>query len=294
MGAVQKLIVVLGPTASGKTALGLQLARAFKGEIISADSRQVYRGMDIGTAKERDTGAVRQHLVDILDPDEPFSVAEWKRLALRAAEDIIARGHLPIVVGGTGLYIQSLVDNLDIPSITANQTLRASLAEKSDAELLGLLRRLDPSMLRTIDARNRRRVIRALEVMILTGETWTGKRAHGKPFFDVLQIGIDLPRRELYARIDERVRRQIDSGLVDEVRHLLKKYPSMLPSLSAIGYREIVCSLSGEITLPEAIARIQFATHAYVRRQLTWFRKDKRIKWVKTPEEAENLILTFF
>lgn len=291
--SLPKLVVILGPTASGKTALGIRLARLFSGEIISADSRQVYRGMDIGTAKVRDSGGVPHHLIDVVDPDQPFTVADWKRLALAAADDIARRGKLPVVVGGTGLYIQSIVDNSDIPAVPPNVTLRKSLETKSDRELLLLAKKFDPTFVGSQDARNRRRVVRALEVAILTGEAFTTQRRKGPPLFDVLEIGLAVPRRDLYAAIDARVAQQIDEGLIDEVRHLLKKYPATLPSMSAIGYREIVAYLNGDLTLEQAIERIQFATHAYVRRQMTWFRRDRRIQWVAANEDAASLVAKF-
>lgn len=290
---MQKLIVILGPTASGKTALGIALAKRFGGEVVSADSRQVYRGMDIGTAKPRDTEDVPHHLIDVATPDEPFSVADWKRLALGAMDDIVRRGRVPIVVGGTGLYIQSVVDNIEIPAVPANQTLRTSLETKSDDDLIRLLRTLDPEHARRVDKKNRRRVIRALEVAILTGESFSSARRAGPPLFDVLQIGQDAPRAELYRNIDARVLHQIEEGFVDEVRRLLNNYDSVLPSFSAIGYREIGQYLRGEMTLADAIRRIQFATHAYARRQMTWFRRDKRIHWVRTSREAESLVANF-
>lgn len=290
---MQKLIVLLGPTASGKTALGIALAQRFGGEVVSADSRQVYIGMDIGTAKPRTTEGVLHHLFDVVDPAMPFSVVDWKRLALEAIGDISRRGRLPLVVGGTGLYIQSIVDNIEIPAVSPNQTLRMSLETKSDDDLIRLLRTLDPDHARRVDKKNRRRVIRALEVAILTGESFSSAQRTGPPLFDALQIGLDVPRAELYRNIDARVLHQIEEGLVDEVRRLLNEYDPALPSLSAIGYREIGQYLCGELTLADAIRRIQFATHAYARRQMTWFRRDKRIHWIKTLVEAELLVADF-
>lgn len=289
-----KIVVIVGPTASGKTAVGIRIAKKFNGEVISADSRQVFRGMDIGTAKVRDTEGIPHHLIDAVDPDQPFTVVDWKRLAEAAADDIIQRGKLPVVVGGTGLYIQALVDNVIVPEVAPSDNLRKTLAEKSDAELLQMLRRFDPDFAGRADAKNRRRVIRALEVAIMTGEPFTKLRRKGESRYEFLQIGLDLPRRELYAAIDERVRRQIDEGFVDEVRRLLRTYDARLPAFSAIGYREVVRYLDGETTLTQAIERIQFATHAYARRQLTWFRRDLRIHWVASAAEAEKLVTDFF
>lgn len=288
-----KIVVVLGPTASGKTAVGIRIAKKFNGEVISADSRQVYRGMDIGTAKVRDTEGVPHHLIDVVDPDEPFTVVDWKRLVEKAIDEIVSRGKLPIVVGGTGLYIQALVDNIEAPEVPPQAKLRQSLDEKSDTDLLKLLRRFDPDFVDRVDASNRRRVIRALEVTIMTGEPMNKLQRKGPARYDALLIGLDVPRRDLYAAIDERVRLQMDDGLVDEVRRLLRKYDARLPAFSAIGYREVVRYLDGEMTLPEAMERIQFATHAYARRQLTWFRRDPRIRWVWTTDEAVILVTQF-
>lgn len=289
-----KLLVVLGPTASGKTALGIRIAKKFGGEVISADSRQVYRGMDIGTAKSKHVvDGVRHHLIDVVDPDAAFSVAEWKRMAVAAAKDIIERGHIPIVVGGTGLYIQAIVDNVEPPNIAPNPTLRATLEKKSLSELVTMLKRYDPDAAKRIDIKNSRRVIRALEVAIMTGQPFHSQQKKGKPLFEALQIGIDVPRDELYRRIDERVDEQIKQGLVDEVRRLVDRYAPDIPSLTAIGYRQIVAHLQGKMTLAQAIERIKFDTHAYARRQMTWFRKDKRIQWISKPSEAERCVEVF-
>ena len=308
-----KIIVVLGPTASGKTALGIRLAKKYGGEVVSADSRQVYRGMDIGTAKppsdEEEKGKKRggkgeekririvdgvpHYLIDVVDPDEPFSVADWKQMALEATRGIIRRGHLPIVVGGTGLYIQSVVDNIEPPRIAANPTLRATLESKSLPELQRMLKRYDPDAAKRIDIKNPRRIIRALEVAIMTGQPFLSQRKKGKPLFDVLEIGINVSRSGLYRRIDERVDEQIRAGLVEEVRGLVARYGPDLSALTAIGYRQIILHLNEKMTLDRAVERIKFDTHAYARRQMTWFRRDKRIRWIHNSEEAEPLAVEF-
>ncbi|OGL79815.1 tRNA (adenosine(37)-N6)-dimethylallyltransferase MiaA [Candidatus Uhrbacteria bacterium RIFCSPHIGHO2_12_FULL_57_11] len=297
----QKLIVVIGPTASGKTALGIRLAKKYGGEVVSADSRQVYRGMDIGTAKpvcgvqrgRCSVEGVRHHLIDVVDPDEQFSVADWKQMALEATRGIIRRGHLPIVVGGTGLYIQSVVDNIEPPRIAANPTLRATLESKSLPELQRMLKRYDPDAAKRIDIKNPRRIIRALEVAIMTGQPFLSQRKKGKPLFDVLEIGINVSRSGLYRRIDERVDEQIRAGLVEEVRGLVARYGPDLSALTAIGYRQIILHLNEKMTLDRAVERIKFDTHAYARRQMTWFRRDKRIRWIHNSEEAEPLAVEF-
>lgn len=281
-----KIVVIVGPTASGKTALGISLAKKFNGEIISADSRTVYRGMDIGTAKPTHP----HHLIDVVDPDEEFTVVDWKKMAEEAIEDIVRRGKVPIVVGGTGLYVQALVDNLQIPAIQGVKRLRENFEKKSLDELVRLLRATDPTAVREIDLKNKRRVIRALEVATFTGESFWGQRKKGAQKYDALILGIDVPRAELYRRIDERVDEQIRAGFVEEVQQLLKKYSSDLSSMSGIGYGELTSYLQKKTTLPEAAQRIKFRTHAYARRQMTWFRRDARIHWIKKIDEAQALV----
>ncbi len=294
-----KLVAVVGPTASGKTALAVRLALAFGGELVSADSRQVYRGMDIGTGKERDplpgpggvptVLGVPQHLIDIIDPDASFTVADWQERAFAAIAAIRERGRVPILVGGTGLYIRAVVDALEIPRVPPDAALRRRLERKTAAELLWELRDLDPERAETIDRRNKRRLIRALEVARAApageGKAW--------PRLRTLQLGIDLPREELYRRIDVRVDEQVARGLFAEVRRLVGRYGTGPPALSGIGYREIIAHLDGALTEAEAVQRIKWDSHAYARRQLTWFRKDTRILWLRDPDEALPLVRTF-
>lgn len=296
-----KIIVILGSTASGKTDLGLKLAKKFNGEVVSADSRQVYKKMDIGTAKpqgvwEKINGNkvyvvdnVPHHLVDIVDPGENFTVADYKKMATEKINDILSKGKLPIIVGGTGLYIWTLLDNLDIPKIKPSQRLRKGLEKKSLPELVAFLIKLDPETARRIDLHNPRRVLRALEVFILSGESLARQRTKSAPLFNALQIGIDLPRAELYKRIDARIDQQIKNGLVEETKKLVKqKYDWSLPSMSGIGYKQIGFYLSrlggdlrGEAALDEAIAILKRDTRRYAKRQMTWFKRDKKINWLK-------------
>lgn len=321
---LQPLIVILGPTASGKSELALKLAKKFKGEIISADSRQIFKKMDIGTAKltlnskqqtlnytppnlpykGRDKkknflilpllGGVRggkpkpilingipHHLIDIIKPDENFSVAEYKELAIKIIRDIQSRGKIPILVGGTGLYISSIINNINIPQVKPNLKLRKKLEKTAPVALLKQLKKLDPVTFNTIDHKNIRRIIRALEVTISTGKPFSAQREKGAPLFDCLQIGLDAPREKLYKKIDQRVEKMINQGLVKETKKLAKKYSWRLPSMSGIGYKETGMYLRGEITLEKAAELIKFATHAYARRQITWFGRDKRIRWIK-------------
>lgn len=294
--AADKIIAVVGPTASGKTALAVRLALTFNGELVSADSRQVYREMDIGTGKERDPLpgpdgvpmilGVPQHLIDVVRPDEAFSLADWQKRAFAVVADILARGKLPIVVGGTGLYVKAVVDALDLPDAPPDNGLRRRLARKTTAELLWELRDLDPKKAKMIDRHNKRRLIRAIEIA-RAGAHLSTRLGTGWPHYDVLQIGITMPRQELYRRIDARVDEQISRGLEDEVRGLEKRYGKKHPALSGIGYRELIDAVG------DPIQRIKFDTHAYARRQMTWFRRDARIRWVTDQEEAMALSRAF-
>ena len=290
-----KLIVILGPTASGKTGLSLKLAKKFKGEIVNADSRQIYQGMNVGTGKVIDKKGVEHYLLDVLKPDEEFTLADYKKKALAAIKDILKRGKVPFLVGGTGLYIQSIVDNLEIPAVPPNKKLRAQFEKEikkpgAIAKWYKKLLKLDPGAAEAVDANNPRRIIRALEVCLATGKQFSKLREKGEPLFDVLQIGINVPRQKLYENIDRRVEKMIKDGLVNETKKLLKKYNPNLPSMSGIGYKEIGEYLLGKQDLVEAAQKIKYRTHAYARRQMTWFRRDKRIKWIKNYKEIEEKI----
>ncbi len=282
------LVVIVGPTAAGKTALSIELAAATGGEIISADSRQIYRGMDIGTAKvtAAERGRVPHHLLDVVMPDQVLSLAEYQALAYAAIADIHARGRLPLLVGGTGQYIQAVVEGWSIPAVAPQPELRVELEAKAAAEgveaLHGWLAALDPAAAARIDHRNVRRVIRALEVCLVTGKPITELQRKNPPSFDILQIGVTRPRPELYARIDARVDQMMAAGLVDEVRRLDDAgYAWELPALTGLGYRQIGEYLRAEVTLDEAIARIKKGTRRFVQQQYNWFRlADPAIHWV--------------
>jgi tRNA dimethylallyltransferase len=301
-----KLIVLLGPTASGKSGWGLELAKKYRGEIISADSRQIYQKMTIGTAKTpgewRWNGLRRtymvdnipHYLVDFLNPSKVFSAAEFRDNALKYIKIINKNGHVPIVVGGTGLYISSLVDNFTIPSIAANASLRKSLEEKSALELTELLEKIDPASVAKIDTKNKRRLIRALEVCIMSGEPFSAQQKKGAPLFDILQIGITTPRELLYERINKRVDEMMEAGLVDEISRLLKQnYSWQLPSMQGIGYRQFKDYFAGLISLEQVVEILKRDTRHYARKQMTWFRRDQRIQWCASYAEAEKLITIF-
>ncbi len=294
---MDKLIVILGPTASGKTGLSIKLAKRFNGEVVSADSRQIYRGMDIGTAKPLDLEGVNHWMLDIKNPNELYAVAEYKKDAVAAIEDIISKGKTPILAGGTGLYIKAVVDNLDIPKVEADPVLRQKI--EKDLEKYGIdyvfkkLIKLDPEAAYIIDPKNPRRIIRALEVTLLTKKPFSAQRKLGCPLFNVLEIGIDTPKEELKKRIEKRVDQMIGAGLVEEVKSLINKYGKNQQAFDAIGYREIINFLDNKITLEEALEEIKIDTWHYARRQMTWFRKDKRICWIKSPTKAEKLVKKF-
>lgn len=307
MKKLPKIIIVGGATASGKTDLGVFLARQFKGEVISADSRQIYKEMDVGTAKPEGewmvdeqkrryllVEGVRHYGLDLVRPDQVFSLAEFKEYALAVIGEILERGHLPILVGGTGLYLRAITDNLDIPHVAPDLALRAELEKKSLSELGEMLKQLDPVGYEKIDLKNQRRLVRALEVCLAGEGSFSSRRQKGEVLFDVLYLGLDVPRTMLYQRIDSRVDKQMASGLIEETKKLLARgYAPELPSMSGIGYKEISDYLAGKIDLAKATKLIKFRVHDYARRQLTWFRKEKSIKWVKDVAEAERLVKSF-
>ena len=284
MTNLPKLVVVAGPTTSGKSSLGLTLAQTFHGEIVSADSRQVYRGLDLGAAKVTPTerALVPHHLLDVVDPRETYTVARFQQEASAAIDAILARQRQPLLVGGSPHYIQAVVDHLDIPAIEPQPELRAQLEARPLAELLAELEQLDPRCAATIDRQNPRRVIRALEVCLMTGQPFSEQRRVADPLYNCLLLAIGWPRQELYARIDARVDERMEQGMVAEVRALLAEGLSH-ERLEAFGleYRFISRLLRGDFPgEAEMVERLKFAIHDFTRRQLTWFRKDQRLTWI--------------
>lgn len=281
-----QLIVITGPTAVGKTALSIELCTRFDGEVVSADSRQIYRHMDIGTAKPSpaERAQAPHHLFDLRQPDEVLSLAEYQTLAYAAIDEIHGRGKVPFLVGGTALYLNAVVKGLKIPDVPPNPALRAELEAFASAEgheaLFARLQRLDPQTAAQIDGRNVRRVVRALEIILETGQPKSKLEGEESPPYRILQIGLDMPREQLYARIDARVEEMIAAGLIVETQRLLAAgYPPHLPALTSLGYREIGAYLRGELDLPSAIARIQVETHRFVRHQYSWFRRMDDLEW---------------
>ncbi len=308
MSKLPSLIAIVGPTASGKTGLALALAKRFDGALINADSRQLYRGMDIATNKfgeeiviQKTVGeetvyfidGVPAHLLDLIAPDQSFSLAQYKALAVKKIQEVQAEGYFPILVGGTGLYVSAVVDNLDIPLAPPDPGLRARLEKESSSDLFAQLVKVDPPSAASIGPGNKRKLIRALEVYRTCGQPFSSLRKKGEPLFDILQLGIHTERDELYRKIDQRVEKMVKSGLIEETERLLRDYAPSLPSMSAVGYREIGYFLRSEMELGDAVQQIKFHTHQYARRQLTWFKRDQRIHWVKDYTEAEKLVSDF-
>jgi tRNA dimethylallyltransferase len=294
-----KLITIVGPTASGKTSLGIELAKKFNGEIVSADSRQIYRGMNIGTAKatKKEQKKIKHYLIDIKNPNQNYNVANFKKDAILAIKKIIKKGKLPFLVGGTGLYINAVTENLNIPKIKPNKKLRKEL--ENELKQFGInylfqkLVKLDPEAQYIVDPKNPRRIIRALEITILSSVPFSKQRNKGEKLFDVLKIGINLPKEILYQKIDKRVDLMIKQGLINEVKKLIKKYGMHCQSFDAIGYREIIDYLNNKIKKEQAILEIKKNTKLFAKRQITWFKKDKEIHWIQSQKEAEELIKKF-
>lgn len=297
----EPLLVIMGPTAVGKTRLALGLARRLSGEIISADSAQVYRYMDIGTDKPdaATLAAIPHHLVSIRDPDEEFSVADFQRLAQAAIADIAARGRIPIMAGGTGLYIRAVVRGYVFPAGGRDPDLRRRLqAEAEEAGAAALHRRLatlDPEAAARIDARNVRRVVRALEVVLRTGvpiSRWQVLTAGTGPY-DALLIGLTRDRDDLYRRIEARVEDQLQRGLVEEVRRLVDRgYHPGLPAMQALGYKEVAAHLTGAYPYEEMVRVLKRNTRRYAKRQWTWFRRESGVIWFNLSEEDEEAVIT--
>ena len=302
----EKLIVISGPTASGKTELAIKLCEAFNGEIISADSRQIYKEMNIATAKvigekEMIDGEpvviyknIPHYLIDIIHPDEEYHLAKFQKDVYRIADKIIARGKTPFLVGGTGLYIQSIVDNFDLPVGEPNLELRAQLEKKlEDSGLIFLSKELEtefPNLANSVNLENPRHVLRAVEIGKQFGDITKEKKA---PLYEILQLAITIDREELYNRINTRVDKMLELGVLEETKQLMEKYDTKLSSMTGIGYRQLIMYIKGETSLEEAIELFKRDTRRYAKRQLTWFRRDERIIWVEGIEDASLKIRKF-
>jgi tRNA dimethylallyltransferase len=294
------LVAIVGPTASGKTGLALALAERLAGtlgaEVVSADSRAIYRLMEIATAKATTEERARlpHHLLDLVWPDESFTLAQYQAAATAAIADVARRGKLPMLVGGTGLYVRAVVDGLAIPEVPPSAELRAELeaiaASEGAAALYQRLVALDPVAAARMDPSNVRRLVRALEVCLVTGRPFSSLQGRRATLYRPLLLGLNMERAALYARADARIEGMLAAGLVEETQMLVSRgYGWGLPSMSSLGYREIGAYLRGELSLAEAVERFKLATHKYIRRQLTWFRPDARITWLDAALPSDTL-----
>ena len=292
------LILIVGPTAIGKTEIAIQLAERLNGEIVSADSRLFYRGMDVGTAKpsREERARVPHHLIDIANPDEILSLAVFQQKAHEAIADIHTRNKLPFLVGGTGQYVRAVTEGWTPPEVKPDERLRNELISQKDEKgiywLYEKLRSLDPVAAEKIDARNFRRTIRALEVIMTTGRKFSEQRGQSDSPYQLVTIGLTRPRVDLYARVDARIDAMFASGFLDEVKSLLERgYSPTLPTMSAIGYRECIGVLEGKINVEEAKQVIRHMTRVFVRRQANWFKEsDPNILWFKVEDGVAGRI----
>jgi len=288
-----KIIVILGPTASGKSELAIKIARRFNAEIISADSRQVYKGLDIGSGKvtKKEMMDIPHHLLDVASPKQIFTVAQYQKLAKKALQKILKKGKLPIICGGTGFYIDALIYDYQLPEVPPDKKMRKKLEGLELTELLKILRRIDPERFKTIDRKNKRRLIRAIEIAETIGKTPKLKK-HSS--YNVLKIGIKKPPKELKKLIEERLKKRLKQRLIKEVKNLRRQGLNW-QRLDDLGleYRYVSRYLAGLINKKEMIDSILKESWQYVKRQMTWFKKDKEIYWVKNIQKAINLAKEF-
>lgn len=286
------IIVLTGPTASGKTSLSLDLAKEFHGETICADSMTVYKGMDIGTDKPMEFNGIPHHLLNILNPDEEFNVAIFKDSAEKIIKEIHEQGNIPFLVGGSTMYIDALVYNYNIPHTKPNLKLRKELEQKSNEELLNQLIKLDPEAEVSVDRNNKRRLVRALEVCLQTGEPFTKQRKKQDLPENVLYLAINSDREELYEKINSRVDEMMAEGFLNEVKKLHKRY-DLNTAMQATGYRQLVQYIKGEISLEEAVGKTKQSHRNYAKRQLTWLNRNKDVIWIENNKEAKHKINEF-
>jgi len=289
-----KLVVIVGPNASGKSDLAVKLAKKFNGEVVSADSRQVYKGMDIGTGKitKEEMQGVPHYLLDIASPKRRFSVAQYQKKAIEAIKKIQRKGKLPILCGGTGFYVQAVVDGLVFPKVKPDWRFRKKLEQKSARELYKYLKKLDPERAKTIEKDNKRRLIRAIEIVLKTGKPVP--KLQKQKLFDVLMIGIKRDKKELKERIRKRLLKRLKQGMIEEVKKL-KESGLSWKRLEEFGleYRYIAYYLQGKLSWKEMVEQLQKAIEDFAKRQMTWFKRDKRIHWIKNFKEAKKLTREF-
>lgn len=291
-----KVIVICGPTASGKTALGIEVAKKCGGEIVSADSMQIYEKMDIGTAKPtlEEREGIPHHLLDFVSPDRRYSVADYKRDAKKVIREIIAKGKIPIVVGGTGLYIDSLIYEIEYPEIEFDENYRNDLEDRVKKEGLEILyeeaKKIDPEAIEKISSKDQKRILRILEIYHATGKNKTEqeKESRKEPEFDYKVYAIDWDRQKLYDRINLRVNLMIEQGLIEEVKMIYQEYKHFPTAMQGLGYKEVVEYLENFLTKEEMIEKIKQETRRYAKRQLTWFRKNKQTIWLDGMQDRQN------
>lgn len=295
-----KVIVIVGPTASGKTALSIELAKKINGEIVSCDSMQIYKDMNIGSAKPtiEEMQGIKHYLIDVVNPNERFSVAEYKRQAEKAIENIIAKRKIPIIVGGTGLYADSLIYGIDYPETKFDEGYRKNLEKIAETKeglsaLYNQAKIIDEEASKRISENDKKRIIRILEIYHQTGKTKTEQEAESRKKdvkYDYRVFAINMDRSLLYDRINKRVDIMIKNGLIEEVDNLLKKYKDFPTAMQGLGYKEVVNFFNGELTKEEMIEKIKQETRRYAKRQLTWFRKNKETIWIDGQEDIKNNI----
>ncbi len=296
----QKVIVICGPTASGKTKLSIEIAKKINGEIVSADSMQIYKEMDIGTAKPtiEEMQGIKHYLLDFVSPDKRYSVAEYKKDAINAIDEIVEKNKVPIVVGGTGLYINSLIYGIEYPEIEIDIKYRNELEKTADEpdglrKLYEMAEKIDEEAIKNISPNDKKRICRVLEIYHSTGKTKTQQEIESRkngPKYDYLIYGLNMDRDKLYDRINKRVDIMIQDGLIEEVKKVASKYKEFPTAMQGLGYKEVLEYLNGDTTKEEMIEKIKMETRRYAKRQLTWFRRYETIKWIDALGDIQNNI----
>lgn len=297
---MEKVIVICGPTASGKTSLSIELAKKVKGEIVSADSMQIYQEMNIGTAKptREEKQGIKHYLLDFVSPEQRYSVADYKKDAKRAIKEILAKGKIPIVVGGTGLYIDSLIYEIEYPAIEFDETYRIKLEQRVKEQGLEVLyqeaKKIDPIAIQKISPNDEKRILRILEIYHATGKTKTEQEIESRknpPQYDYQVYALKWDREILYERINKRVDQMIEQGLIEEVKEILKNHEKFPTAMQGLGYKEVVQFLQGQMTKEEMIEKLKMETRRYAKRQMTWFRKNKQTVWLDGQAKIEDNIM---
>lgn len=285
-----KVIAIVGPTASGKTSYSIELAKKINGEIVSADSRLVYKGLDIGTAKptKKEMSKINHYMIDIVEPNVDYSAGLYVSQAKECIYDILSRGKTPIVVGGTGLYFRLLLEDYDMPPVEPNKELRSELNLKTYDELCQIMSKMDAKALKSVENNDKKKLIRYIEIVSQTGLSLEKSRGKKDREFDVEWLGLNYPRSELYERINKRVDLMVEQGLLAETKNLLKKYGRIQNIIDTIGYREMIMVLDNVLSMKDGVDKLKQNSRNYAKRQLTWFRKNDLIKWNYYPDKLER------